>query len=147
MMLATPVRSSAWSSTSMTVAFFAATPRLASLARGEPSTGNVHLQRKVRRLPCQDDFRPAARRGHDGERCANPLRALLHARHPEAARRLSVRDAAAIVRNRQTHADRAHGRGADGDAPRARMPHRVAERLLRDADNLPLDDAAEARQL
>src|SRR5262249_32505751 len=76
MMLATPVRSSAWSSTTSTVAL-----------TGSPaveSTGNMDPRRQRGRLPRQHHFGAAARSGDDGERRADACGAFLHAGHPEA---------------------------------------------------------------
>src|SRR6188474_1592422 len=113
MMLATPVRSSAWSSTSSTVAF-----RVMTTA----SAGNVHLYRKVRWLPGEHDFGSAARRGDDCQRGADAFRTFLHAGHPEAARCVTVRDPATIVCNGQPDTNRSHGGGTERNPLRPRMP-------------------------
>src|SRR5512138_1272498 len=107
MMLATPVRKSAWSSTSSTVAFS---------VMAAASAGNVHLRRKVRRLPGEHDLSAAAWRRNDRQRRPDAFRTFLHARHPEAAGRLPVRNAAAIICNRQPHADGSDAGRADGNS-------------------------------
>src|SRR5689334_5155993 len=98
MMFATPVRSNAWSSTSMTVDLAAATGAIAS-------EGNMHVRRLRRRLPRQDHFGAASRRGDDRERRADPLGTLLHARHAEAGRASIAREPAAVVGDGQADAD------------------------------------------
>src|SRR5689334_21391182 len=133
MMLATPVRSSAWSSTSSTVAF-----RVMTTA----SAGNVHLRRKVRWLPGEHDFGSAARRRDDRQRGADALRTFLHARHAEAAGCMTVRDPPTIVCNRQPDTNRSDGGRTERNPLRPRMPDGVAQRLLRDADDLALDQVA-----
>src|SRR5215467_16302455 len=122
MMLATPVRSRAWSSTSSTLAFSVATAA---------SAGDMDLRREPRRLPGEHHFGAAAWRRDDCQRRADLVRALLHARHAEARTRLIPHDAAAVVGDRQAKADRLDCRSADGDAFRARVTHRVGECLLR----------------
>ena len=64
---------------------------------------------------------------------------------PGSAR--SLRDAAAVVGDRQPEADGAHADGVHGDASRARVPDGVGQRLLRDAEDLAIDAAAERRQI
>ena len=144
MMLATPVRSSAWSSTT-------STPR-----RGDAGAGAV--RRRVSwaasaGLGIENDGGsqasttsvPRARRGDDGQRRADALGALAHAGHAEAGPAARRRDAAAVVGHRQAEADAAHARGVHGDAPRPRVPDGVGQRLLGDADDLALDAGAERR--
>src|SRR4030095_8424257 len=130
-MLATPVLSSAWSSTSSTRA------RTAGLTRA--SAGNVHLHGQRRGIPGDDDLGAFARPGDDGQRGADALGALLHAGQAEPRRRLVADHAAAVVGDREADADRLHGRGPHRDPARPRMADGIGERFLRDADDLALD--------
>src|SRR5689334_17649983 len=112
MMLATPVLSSAWSSTSRT--------RAGSDFAAVGSTGNMDLRRQRRRLPGEHDLGAVPRCGDDRQRGPDFFGALLHAGHAEARWRPVAADPAAVVGHRQAHADRLIGNRADGDAPRAR---------------------------
>src|SRR6185436_11498516 len=136
MMLATPVRSSAWASTSSTRAGAAAM-----------SACNVYLRRQRSGIPGQHYLRPVARRGDHGQRGADAVGALLHAGHAEAGRHRIARDAAAVVGDREAESHRLRGRGAHGDAARARVADGVVQGLLHDGDDLALDAVAAARQL
>src|SRR5262245_5920771 len=100
MMFATPVRSSAWSSTSSTLDAAAAPDAI--------SADSMDLRRQRRGFPREDDLGPAARRGDDRERRADALRSLLHARHPESGRRFTS-DSPPIVRHRQAEPNRLDG--------------------------------------
>src|SRR5262249_16453283 len=137
MMLATPVRSSAWSSTTSTVE---------RPAVWMTSADHMDLCGQRCRFPGEHDLRPAARRRDDGERGADALGTLLHARHAEARRRRVARNPAPIVGNREAKAERANGRRANRDPARAWVLARIRQRFLRDADDLALDDVAVARQ-
>src|SRR3982750_2380964 len=99
-MLATPVRSSAWSSTTSTAA-------RAVLTAGETSASSIGLSwnGEGRRFPREHHFGAGARRGHDRERGADPFGALLHAGHSEAGIAMFPRDAAPIVSHREPEAD------------------------------------------
>src|SRR3954454_3110474 len=117
MMLATPVRSSEWSSTTRTrarpgvpsIAARAATGRDSAIAIGRLlRAGNG----EGRRLPGEHDLGAGARRGHEGQRGADALGALAHAGHAEAAGPEVAGDAAAVVAHRQAESDAAHGSGA-----------------------------------
>src|SRR5258706_7757693 len=103
MMLATPVRSSEWSSTTRTRA------RARATAAGTTSASVVAIggtrNRKRRRFPCQHDLGAGARRGHERQRRADALGALAHAGHAEAAVAAVAGDAAAIVGHRQQESD------------------------------------------
>src|SRR5262245_56172621 len=99
MMLATPVRSNAWSSTRSTRA------RSCVCESGT----SVNLRRQRGGIPRQDDFRAVAWRGHDRERGTDAIGALLHARHAESAGRGLVADPSSIIGDRQTDADRLYG--------------------------------------
>src|SRR5687767_15080877 len=102
MMFATPVRSSAWSSTISTLA-------TAVLAAVSDCSMARCRNREGGRFPGQDDFGARSGRRHDGERRANPLGAFLHARHPKSRPAVLLGDAAAVVGNRQTESDGTHG--------------------------------------
>src|ERR1043166_2071805 len=122
MMLATPVLSSAWSSTSMTVAGLT-----------DVSDGNVHLRGQRCRLPGEDHFRTFPQPRHDRERRADPIRALLHAGHSKPGRGgLVGNHPAAVVGDGQAEADGPIGLGANRDSLRARVAYRVGERFLSD---------------
>ena len=71
--------------------------------------------REGRRLPRQHDLGARARRRHHGERRADPIRALLHARQAEAAAAVHVVDAAAVVGHRDPQR---RGRARSRPAPR-----------------------------
>src|SRR5688572_27245998 len=135
MMLATPVRSSAWSSTSST---------LARAARG--SVAGMDLRRQMRRFPGQHYFSAAARRRDDRQRGADAVGPFLHARHAEATGRAFTRNAAAVVGNGQTQPERVRRRGADRDPVGAGVPYGIGQRLLSDADDLAFDAVTESRQ-
>src|SRR5690349_16075347 len=110
MMFATPVRKSAWSSTSITVDLAAAAGRAAS-------DSNMNLRRLRRRLPGENDFGSAARRRDNRQRGADPFGALLHARHPEAARVAIAGEPAPIVGDREPEPDRSDRRRPQRDPP------------------------------
>ena len=99
------------------------------------------------RLPRQHDLGAGARRGHDRERGADAIGALLHAGHAEADAAPLLRDAAAVVGDRQPEADRADafgdGRGCGGRG----VADGVGQRFLRDAEDLAVGAARERRQL
>src|SRR4030095_7122063 len=99
MMLAAPVRSSAWSSTNRTLARFVAT---AEGSAGRSSVVGMDLGWKLLGLPLPEDCGAAARRGDDGRRAAEAVGTFLHARHAEAVRSPLARNATPIVRNRET---------------------------------------------
>src|SRR6187399_522936 len=102
MMLATPVRSSAWSSTMRTLAGITATETTSGMRR----TWNGER----RRLPGEYDLGALARCRDDCQRGADALGTLLHAGHTEAAILPIARDAAAIVGHRQPEPSGAHRR-------------------------------------
>src|SRR3977135_423951 len=116
MMLATPVRSSEWSSTTSTRA------RTRATAAGATSASVVAIGgppgRTSRPVPCPAD--PAggagARGGDERQRGADALGPLAHARHAETAGAAITRDAAAIVGHRQQESDPANGARAHHDA-------------------------------
>src|SRR5580765_6228919 len=139
MMLATPVRSRAWSSTRSTRERCCVAVGAAAVMA---SAGNVHLRRQGRRLPREDDLGSVPRSRDNGERRADPFRALLHAGHAEPGRRAIACDAAAVVSHRQPKTDRLNRRRANRDPPRLGVTHGIGERLLRDADDFALDRVA-----
>src|SRR4030095_4912826 len=98
MMLATPVRSSAWSATRSTLDRAAATD--------VTSAGDMDLGRQRRRLPGEDDLRAVAGRRDDRQRCADPLGTLVHAGHAEPVGRRLLRDAAAVVSDGKPDSER-----------------------------------------
>src|SRR5688572_4702137 len=105
MMFATPVLSSAWSSTTSTRAWPAA-PATASVC-------NMDLRGQRRRFPGQHDFGAVARRRDDRQRRADSLRTLLHAGHAESAGGPLPGDPAAVVGDREAEAKRSDGRCLD----------------------------------
>src|SRR6186713_2748091 len=111
MMLATPMRNRAWSSTSSTL-FLAG-----ALAAAPASAGDMNLGGPRDRRPRQHDFGAVPRRGHDGQRGADAVGALLHAGQPESRRGSLVRHAAAIIGHRQPETDGLYRRGSNHDAP------------------------------
>src|SRR5258706_3525957 len=139
MMLATPVRSSAWSSTTSTRAALGATS--AAAARDSDIAICRSLRpwySKRRRLPGENDLGTGPRRGHERQRGPDALGALAHAGHAEAAVDAVAGDPAAIVGHRQAESDAAYGSRAHHDAAGVGMTDGVGQRLLRDADNLAL---------
>src|SRR5436305_9981811 len=112
MMLATPVRSSAWSSTTSTRATAATTTRGSAIM--DCLLGARDRER--RRLPGEHDLGAGPRRGHEGQRGADALGALAHAGHAEAAGAEVARHPAAVVGHRQAEADAADGSRAHHDA-------------------------------
>src|SRR4030095_3338684 len=98
MMLAAPVRSSAWSSTNRTLARFVAT---AEGSAGRSSVVGMDLGWKLLGFPRHEDFVAAARGGDDGQRGADAVGTFLHARHAEAVRPPLPRNATPVVRNRE----------------------------------------------
>src|SRR6187402_3058968 len=124
MMLATPMRNRAWSSTSSTL-FLAG-----ALASAPASAGDMQLGRPRDRCPREYDFGAVPRRGHDGERGADAVGALLHAGQPESRRGSLLRHAAAIIRHRQPEADGLDRRGPNHDAPGVRVTHGIRQRFL-----------------
>src|SRR5438045_9607844 len=110
MMLATPVRSSEWSSTTRTRAgpgtTPAAAPRDSTIAIGR-SLCSWYCKR--RRLPGEHDLGAGPRRGHERQRGPDALGALAHAGHAEAAGAEVAGDPAAVVGHRQAEPDTANG--------------------------------------
>src|SRR4029453_17032420 len=139
MMLATPVRSSAWSSTRST--------RASPDAPDVESACNMDLRRQGRWFPCEHDFRAIAWRRHDRQRGTDTLGSLLHPNHPEPGVRRIPADAAAVVSDREAQPDRLHSRCANLDAARARGTNGIRQRLLRDRPDLAFDAVAEAGEL
>src|SRR5688500_639917 len=127
MMFATPVRRSAWSSTTRTLArtFGSATSEKAvdgtSVSASDIVPGR---DREGGRFPGQHHLGARPRRRHDRQGCPDPLGALLHARHPEAAAAMLLRDPTAVVCDREAEPERPHRGGMDGDLARAGMLHR-----------------------
>src|SRR5688500_17476274 len=99
MMLATPVRRSAWSSTRRTLALPVG---VVTVASPTASTNCLDLGGQRRGLPRQHDLRAAARRGDDGQRRADAIGALLHAGQPESRPRPIAWIAAPIVGHRES---------------------------------------------
>src|SRR5215208_5538979 len=145
MMLATPVRNREWSSTTSTRAWSAVAPAGVLWESADGIVASRNGER--RRLPCEDDFSTRSRGGDEGQRRANPLGALPHARHAEPGRRAVATDASAVIRHRQPEPHTAHGAGTHDDAMGASMANGVGERFLGDADDLPLDAVGERRQV
>src|SRR5687767_1512672 len=139
MILATPVRTSAWSSTTSTVAFAAATAEL--------SAGDMDLCWKSGRFPGKDDLGTPARSGHDRQRRANALGPFVHARHSKTRRGAIADDAAAVVGNRQPQPQGLDRGRLDRDPPRARVSHGVRQGFLCDAENLAFHAIPESGQL
>src|SRR4051812_9267566 len=136
MMLATPVRSSEWSSTTST--------RERLTTADEAACGSAVAivrpwNRERGRLPGEDDFHTRPRRSHERQRGADPLRALAHDGHSEPRCAAIARDPDAIVRHRQAEADAADGARVHDDAAGAAVADGVGERLLGDADDFGLD--------
>src|SRR5215510_356539 len=111
------------------------------------SVCDMNLCRHRRRLPREHDLGTAAWRGDNGQRGADAIGALLHARHPETRPGPALSDALAVISHRQAQTDGTDSRSPDRDASRAGMPDGVGQRLLRDADDFALDAVPKARQL
>src|SRR5688572_24011053 len=90
MMFATPVRSNAWSSTSITRAGVAG-------ARASVAGIGAHRDRERRRLPGEHDFGTGAWSCDDGQRRPDPFRPFLHARHAKSTRTMLAGNAPPIV--------------------------------------------------
>src|SRR5258708_7578498 len=119
MMLATPVRSSEWSSTTSTRARTRATAAGATAASVIAIGGS--RDRKRRRFPCQHAPGAGARRGDERQRCPDALGPLAHAGHAETAGAAITRDAAAIVGHREQESDPANRARAHHDAAGVRV--------------------------
>src|SRR6185312_7018288 len=148
MMLATPVRSREWSSTTSTRAGPGTTP----IAAPRDSTIAIGCllcsrDRERRRLPGEHDLGAGPRCGHEGQRGPDALGALAHAGHAETTAAEVAGDPAAVVGHRQAEADAADGPGTHHDAARVGMADGVGQRLLRDAEDLAFDPRVERRQL
>ena len=153
MMFATPVRTRAWSSTTRTRRLGGGGHRgLRGHHDGSPAATDALGQelgdRERRRLPGEDDFGAGTRRGHDGQRGADAIGALLHARHAEAASR-GVPWRCRARRRRPTAGSRSSGRLRRGSLMRRARAWRTAfgQRFLRDAENLAIGAARERRQV
>src|SRR5258706_3698901 len=132
MMLATPVRSRAWSSTTTT--------------RARSGDMFVLRDRERRRLPRQYDLGAGPRGGDDGQRGAAALGTLLHAGEAEADALALLGDPASVVGDGEPEPDRADGRGVQADQLRTGVQHGVCECFLGDAGDLVHDAGAELRQ-
>src|SRR3954447_8308717 len=115
MMLATPVRSSEWSSTTNTRALAGAT---ADASCESAAVIARPRNRERRRLPRQHHFGAGTRRGDERQRGADAFGPFAHDGHAESRRGALARNAHAVVGYRQPETDAAHRVGMDDDAAR-----------------------------